>query len=115
MEKGLKGIWNRVSIYCMNHDEPQKMVILQNLEKIKTPFYSCCDEHCPNRLNLDDYQELVMKFINQVDEDGFIGIDYTNFKYSYKGTRHRIDAKILRYDDDKIWIGILNKTVLGIK
>lgn len=115
MQNEMKGIWNRITIYCMNHDEPKPMEILQNLEQIKTPFYACTDEHCPNRLNLDDYQGLVLEFIKAIDEEGYFGTDFTNYTYTYKGTRQKVKAKILKYSGSEIRIGILNTTVLGIK
>lgn len=116
------GLWSRVSIYCMNHEEPVKMEIASNTEQIKTPFYACKQyfpenqdkEHppCPNRLNLDDYQGLVLKFCETVSKGGFM-TDFTNYGFDYKGTRQKISVKVLKYTDKEIRLGILNRTVLG--
>ncbi len=115
-------LWNRIKVYCLNHDEPEEMSIIQNLEKIKTPFYACshylddpkAGNPCKNRLNLDDYQGLVMEFIGIVAEGGPIA-DYTNYRFEYKGTRQKISVKVLLYTDKEIRLGILNKTVFGVK
>lgn len=118
-EKITTSIWNRVTVYCTNHDEPQEMHILENSELFKSPFYACAGyehkEHdqskCSNRLNLDDYQGIVMKLIDIIGSDVFT--DYKNYSFSYKGTRQLIDVKILRYTSSEIRLGIYNRTVLG--
>lgn len=117
-------MWDRISVYCMNHDIPKPMEIIKNSELIKTPFYACKNyvkdaadagaESCFNRLNLDDYQGVVMKFLDIVG-NGEIATNYTNCTFSYKGTRHKISVKVLKYDDEEIRLGILNQTVLGRK
>ena len=115
-------LWNRVTVYCLNHDKPKKMSIAENTELIKTPFYACKyyfpenqdDEHpyCPNRLNLDDYQGLVLKFIETVSNGPFMA-DYTNYTFEYKGARHKIHVEVLLYSEDEIRLGIRNRSVLG--
>ena len=119
----MSGLWGKVKVYCMNHDEPVEMVIASNTEVIKTPFYACKqyfpenqdEEHapCSNRLNLDDYQGIIMKFFDVVAEGGPTQ-DYTNYKFTYKGARQKISVKILKYGKSEIKLGILNNTVLGI-
>ena len=122
MANEMLGIWNKITVYCTNHDKPVKMEIAENMELIKTPFYACRyyfpeneDEghhHCPNRLNLDDYQGLVLKFLDIISQ-GDIGTNYTNYKFDYKGTRQKISVKVLLYSDKEIRLGIKNRTVLG--
>jgi hypothetical protein len=108
----MKGIWNLVSIWCLNHDEPKEMTVQNNTELIKTPFYACPDyPACSNRLNLDDYQGLVLKFIQEVSKNPLC-TDFTNYSFTYRGTRQKIFVKVLRYTDKEIRLGILNKTVL---
>ncbi len=117
----LVNLWSKISVYCCNHDNPKKMMIASNTEKIKTPFYACKNyfpenqdaEHpyCPNRLNLDDYQGLVLKFIEIVSADMFA--DYTNYRFEYKGARQKIQVRVLIYNEDTIHLGIINKTVLN--
>lgn len=113
------GIWNRITIYCTNHDEPVPMSIISNTEKIKTPFYACKyymgdNEHprCANRLNLDDYQGIVLKFCDIVSQYG-PSTDFNNFRYDYKGTRQKISVRVLKYTNEEIRLGIKNRTVLG--
>ena len=123
-DKNIMNMWDRIGIYCMNHDAPVKMDIVKNTELIKTPFYAC--EHyggskkdsgkntCYNRLNLDDYQGIVLKFLDFVGEnEGFV--DYTNYRFDYKGTRHKIGVRVLQYSDKEIKLGIINKTILGVR
>lgn len=115
------GVWNRVKIYCINHDIPIPMKIASNTEKIKTPFYACNnyfpenqdDSHppCPNRLNLDDYQGLVLKFCSIVAENN-VATDLTNYTFDYRGVRQKISVRVLKYTDDEIRLGIINRTVL---
>jgi hypothetical protein len=111
----LIGLWNRITIYCMNHEEPVEMEIVNNTEQIKTPFYACSNyfsEGCPNRLNLDDYQGLVLKFCDVVEKGGVL-MDYTNYRFEYKGNRHKLFVKVLKYSDKEVRLGVLNKTILG--
>ncbi len=116
----LKNIWNRISVYCLNHDEPKLMGIISNTEYIKTPFYACEDYvpeigsgkiPCPNRLNTDDYQKVIMQFLSYMEENPFS--DYLNYSFHAKGTHQRIFAKVIKYTNSEIWIGIKNNTVLG--
>lgn len=117
----LIGLWNRVTVYCLNHEEPVEMVIVSNTEHIKTPFYACKqyfpenqnETHppCFNRLNLDDYQGLVLKFCDMVSKEGPL-INYTNYRFDYKGTRQKISVQVLKYSDKEVRLGILNRTVL---
>lgn len=107
--------WGHITVWCINHDEPIEMIILSNTEQIKTPFYACpynnTDQKCANRMNLDDYQGLILKFLDMIAEDAFS--DFTNRTFSYKGSRHKIFVKVLKYEKDDIRLGIKNKTILG--
>ena len=122
MSDKLINIWSRIKIYCLNHEEPVEMQIVQNLEKIKTPFYACpfyCEDPtngktCPNRLNLDDYHGMVMKFIEIMNSEGLF-TDMTNYQFVYKGTKQKIKVKVLSQTDKEIRLGILNLTVFGKK
>ena len=107
----------------MNHEEPKPMKLVINTEKVASPFYGCTqyfpesrlpdEAPCPNRLNMDDYQGIVLKFCDIVDEGG-IENDYTNFTFEYRGGRQKSRIKVLKFTDDEIRLGILNKTVLGL-
>ncbi len=113
-------LWNKVTIYCLNHDEPIPMTLITNTEKIKTAFYACSnyvpenksEQSCPNRLNLDDYQGLVLKFMDVVGGANMF-TDFTNYSFEYKGTRQKITVKCLKYNDKEIRLGIYNNTVFG--
>ena len=107
MSDTLINVWERITVYCLNHDEPLKMDIVKNSELIKTPFYAC--EHykksdnpekapCSNRLNLDDYQGLVLKLLSVISEEG-ITSDYTNYRFEYRGPRQKIFVRVLKYSD----------------
>lgn len=110
--------WEKISVWCINHDEPVPMEITQNTESFKTPFYACQKrprDHsegdvCFNRLNLDDYQGIVLKLFEIISEDPFS--DLTNKTFDYKGARQKIMIRIIKYTDAEIHLGILNKTVL---
>ena len=126
MTSNLVNIWNRISVWCLNHDDPVPMKIMSNTELIKTPFYACetaidgenntarfkKENTCPNRLNLDDYQGLVMKFLDYVSEMG-ITADFKNFTFYYKGIRQKIFVRVLEYSNTRIRLGIRNVSVLG--
>lgn len=121
-------MWDKVSLWCLNHDEPIEMKIISNTEIIKTPFYACSSaisgnnatatfndasgNNCANRINLTDYQGLVMKFFDIVAENG-ITSDYTGMSFFYKGTRQKIMCRVLKYNDSKIKLGIKNISILG--
>ena len=114
-------LWNRVTLYCLNHDKPRPMKLVDNTEQMRTPFYGCTkyfpepDEKsfpCPNRLNMDDYQNIVLKFSDVVAEGGPSN-DYTNYEFEYRGGRHRTLVRCLKYTDNEIRLGILNRTVMG--
>lgn len=117
----VKNMWNRITIYCLNHEDPIPMKIINNTEKIKTSFYACSnyapadnnEKSCPNRLNLDDYQGLILKFMDIVgSRDGFT--DFTNYNFTYKGSRQKITVKVLKYTEKEIRLGIYNNTVFGV-
>ena len=107
-------VWDHITIWCLNHDKPVEMRVMQNTEVVKTPFYMCdgtSASGCANRLNLDDYQDIVLKFFEIKTEKPFA--DLTNYSFSFKGHRHAYHVKILKYKDKDIRLGIKNKTILG--
>ncbi len=105
----------------MNHDEPVQMDVTRNVSMNSTAFYACTqyfpekmqegDAPCPNRLNLDDYQGIVMQFLKEI-EDAPLGASMENMIFSYKGTRQKIDVRVLLYDKKEIRLGIINRTIL---
>ena len=107
--------WEYITIWCLNHEEPVKMEVLTNTEQIKTPFYACTrnndEEKCANRMNLDDYQGVVLKFLDMIAEDAFS--DFTNRSFTYKGARQKLFVKVLKYTKNDIRLGIKNRTILG--
>ena len=108
----IRNVWDKVTIYCVNHDTPAEMKLFSNTEQIKTPYMACRHEHpCPNRLNMDDYQGLCLKLMKKMDEDPFANIK--NLRFEYRGSRQKLAVKVLKDTDDEIRLGILNRTVLG--
>lgn len=109
----ISGIFKNISIWCLNHPEPQKMEIVKNVEKMKSPFLGCTGHgRCPNRINLDDYTGVVYKFMDLMSEAAPAG-DLTNVTFDYRGPRQKISCKVILYTKDDIRIGILNRTVMG--
>ena len=112
---------NTISIWCLNHDEPLPMSVISNTELIKTPFYACekyipdgsGEKPCSNRLNLDDYLGIVEKFVDIVVEEGELVTDFTNFEFTYRGTRQKIFVRCIKYTNKEVRLGIRNQTVLG--
>lgn len=110
----LSGIWEKIKIVCLNHPSPVPMELEQNLELFKSPFYACTEResmHCPNRLNIDDYQELILSFLDKVGSEP--DTDFTGYTFSYRGPRQKVNAKVVTYNDIEIVIGVYNETVLG--
>ena len=116
----LKNVWEKIKLYCLNHDEPIEMSILSNTEYIKTPFYACSNyvkapgqegETCPNRLNIDDYYKIVEQFLEAVEKNP-MG-NFLNYTFVSKKTHQSIKVKVIKYADDEIRLGIINQTVFG--
>ncbi len=109
-------VWKDISVWCLNHDEPKEMRVLRNDEKFTSPFYACSERiegegHCPNRINMDDYQDLVYRFFDIVAENPFT--DLTNYSFVFKKRRHSLFVKVIRYREGDIRLGVRNKTILG--
>lgn len=116
MSELLINLWDRITVYCLNHENPEEMQIMQNMEKIKSPFYACGtyqSTKCPNRMNLDDYQGIVLKFADIVSSEG-MATDFTNYSFNYRGNRHKLFVRVLKYTDKEIRLGIKNCTILGV-
>lgn len=116
----LLNFWKKITIYCNNHASPLPMEVLRNDAMIKSPFYACANYRppkesgtvpCANRLNLDDYQGIVLKFSDIVASDDGI-TDFTNYTFSYKGGRYKYRIKVLLYEDNEIRLGILNTSII---
>ncbi len=109
-------LWDRVTIRCLNHDHPAHMRIETNTEVIKSPFFSCemYEKGCPNRLNIDDYKGVVEKLLTIIGKTDNPAVDYTNYRFDYKGARHKIQVKVLKYSNEEIKLGILNRTILKL-
>lgn len=111
----MTGIWDRIEIVCMNHEQPQPMSFESNSEVIKSPYLNCklyASEGCPNRMNIDDYTGLVEKLSGVIEANPFDS--FLNYTFSYKNARQKIEAKVIEYNlSDKIVIGIINTTILG--
>lgn len=103
--------WGKITIWCLNHDNPVEMHVTQNTENIKTPFYACTENGaCANRLNLDDYQGIVLQFLEMMAEDPISSL--LNRSFYYKGARHKIFIRVIKYDSDDIRLGVKNCSIL---
>lgn len=110
----MTGLFKITKMMCLNHSTPQEMTLLQNTEKIKTPFYACNCDGCANRVNIDDYSGLVLKFMEHAEKAGYPAADLTNFSYDFRGPRHKIKCKVLLINKKELRIGVLNRTVLNV-
>lgn len=111
----IKGVFDKITLWCLNHDEPKQMHVVQNVEKMKSPFFVCDDNaggKCSNRINIDDYTGVVYKFMDMMSQMA-PSADLTNLSFEYRGPRHKIACKVIRYSKNDIRIGIINKSVLG--
>lgn len=113
-KNAVENVWDKIEIQCMNHDRPCPMVVLQNEKIVKTPFYRCGGENiCANRMNLDDYQDVVLKFLDHMAEEPFS--NYTNYSFRFRGHRHSYRIQVLEYSMNRIVLGVWNLTILGKK
>ena len=101
MSNVIRNVWDKVTIYCVNHDTPAEMKLFSNTKQIKTPYMACQHEHpCPNRLNMDDYQGLCLKLMKKMDEDPLANLK--NSRFEYRGSRQKLAVRVLKDTDDEI-------------
>lgn len=111
----------KISFWCTNHKEPVEMVIQQGI----SPFYACPkyfpenrDEKdskaCPNRMTIIDAGGIIDAFAKICEaEDPFESVtNYYNYMFEYKGSKSKFIVTIIKYTDDEIRFGVLNKTSL---
>ena len=112
-------LWKRVHFYCINHEEPIPMIIMEG----NTPFYACPkymrkdekhpDGHeeyepgCGNRLSFESAFSIVTALANQIADDG-PSADHTNFKFKPSKTS-AIYCVVLTDSKERIDIGVLNR------
>ena len=119
MSEYMENTWNKINVYCLNHKKPKKMQVVTNLEKIKSPFFACAqyfpekgsNECCSNRLNMDDYNNIVIKLSKTIAQNPFN--NYKNYSFKHKGGKYTYSVRILQYDFDHIDIGIKNISILA--
>lgn len=117
----VKNIADRVRFYCINnHKEPIEMVIKEG----RSLFYACPkymmkdDNHpdgyvrgeenaCANQLSFDDASNVIFALDKIISESMLSGEmqDYKNMEFDYK----QIHVKVLKYSQDRLDLGILNK------
>lgn len=114
----IKNFWDGISVYCLNHDKPVRMVVMEG----DSPFYACPqymtkdgkhpDGHepgekmCCNRISFSAFTKVVEKYMSIVESferQNCVG-DFTGLTFEAGG----IQAKILHYSMDDVRIGILN-------
>ncbi len=123
----VKNIWSKISVYCMNHEVPLLMDVVQNTESLKDVFYACenyakipesqrkkGDKYCYNRVGATDYQGIIEAFLKIMDENPVSDLTNMGFKYPLKGGS-RYEIRVLKYTEDDIQLGILNKAILVSK
>lgn len=122
----ISNIGNKFSFYCLNHDEPIKMIIKEgNNQFYACPKYMLQDEKhpdgyvggfetaCSNRLSFDDAGDIIMKFSSIMTESLMNGefADWDNFEFDVK----RIHCKILHYGNNHIDVGVINNRTVSKK
>lgn len=120
------GIWKNIKLYCPNHDDPIEFVPREGV----TTFYGCpkyfkkdekhpngwdeFERACPNRLNFDDAQDIVVK-LSDILEESFVSgeiTDFTNLVFKHK----YYTVKVLKYSlkDMSIDLGVTNNRAMSI-
>ena len=118
----IKNIWNKVTFFCMNHEEP---LPFYEYRTEKETFYACHkymkkdedhpDGHeenepaCFNRLSFTTAADIVSRFASIMEEDSLMGTqaDYKGMRFIVKN----IEVKVLRYTPSEIRFGIINRSV----
>lgn len=121
MASTIKNFWKGVTFFCMNHEDPIEMVLMEG----ETPFFACPKymrldkEHpeghgphepaCPNRLSFADAAKVVEKLAGERVDSVARGefCSFENYQFVLKGTGIR--ATVLHYEDGDKAIGIFNK------
>lgn len=107
--------WGKIKIVCLEHEKLTPMEIVQTY---KTPFFGCekyaegKEDGCPNRVNIDDYEGLVLKFLELIGDEEAGTCDFTNCTFEYKKARQKIFVKVLKYSHDEIILGVRNTTII---
>lgn len=112
----IKNIWQNITFYCgHNHSKPVKMELQEGPSSV---FYACPkykpenrepgERACGNRMNLINAQKLVEHYSQKLEEFGLEGGNLTNYEWDYK----TIHAKVLKQNDHKINIEILDKKAI---
>ena len=115
----IKKFWEYIHFYCLNHEEPIPMTIMEgDTAFFACPHYMIKDEKhpygreqqekmCVNRLSFAQATKIVDKFMKIIDADGFnaVGTDYKGLKFKVSG----IDVRILKYSQSDIKIGVWNR------
>ena len=110
----LQNQWKHITIWCMNHETPMEMQVVQNTDAFKTAYYGCPgkDGHpCANKLYLDDYQGIIYRLFSIIADDPFS--NHKNRVFDYYEGRQKFEVTILKYRNDDIRLGIKNRTILG--
>ena len=113
---------DKVVFYCLKHTKPIGMIVKEGVSLFYAcPKYMQKDEDnpdgyekdqeraCANRLSFDDASNIIFKFNKIVEESLLNNViqDFNNYEFDYK----KIHIKILKYSDNHLDIGILNKAI----
>lgn len=116
----LSNFWKGLTFYCINgHEHPIKMIYREgNSLFFACPRYMLVDEEhpegheryeaaCPNRLSYPDAEKIVSMMADAV-QNSLAGDDFCDFT-GYRFKLRQISVEVLRYSDDDIRLGILNR------
>lgn len=119
----ISNFWKGTSFYCMcdRHESPIPMVFKEgNSLFFACPKYMLADEQhpdghertepaCSNRLSYSDAEKIVSTLSDKVQDSIMEGeiCDFTGYNFTVR----KIKARVLKYKDDDIRIGVINKGV----
>ena len=108
--KANPSIWNMLKLYCGNHKEDVGMSLINNIEKMKDPYFICPCEGClfgayPQRITILDYEKMA-DIISDVMSNQ-MGGDITNYRFSIKrpDPQKQLDVKVI-YSNRRIGLSI---------
>lgn len=103
-------VWNRIKLYCGEHEEAEEMVLVSNAEKMREPYYQCPKEGCVEndynqRVTMRDYEAIADAVEKEMsaNESG----DLTNYQFVIKRTepQRNLKARVI-YSGRKIGVSI---------
>lgn len=109
-----------IKFFCLNHKNPIPLQIQVGTSQ----FYACpkyfkenrdADERmCVNRMTLIDAGGIIDALCKKMDAIDPITeqMDFSNYIFSYRGSRSKIKVKVIKFTAKEVHLGILNETAL---